>query len=177
MPLDPMGFSKLDPTDTEWRPLPEALGGPTLNKATPHAPHALYDYTELLRGVGLRPTRQRLVLSFILFSKGNRHLTAEMLYAEAVAAKFPVSLATVYNNLHQFTQAGLVRQISVDGSKAHFDTNPTEHHHFFLTGEHALVDIPAGDVVLGALPTPPEGFEIARVDVLVRLRRKRASAK
>jgi Fur family transcriptional regulator, iron response regulator len=174
MPLDPMGFSSPDLTDTEWRPLPEAWGGPTLNKATPDAWH---DYLALLRSVGLRPTRQRLVLSFILFSKGNRHLTAEMLYAEAVAAKVPVSLATVYNNLHQFTQAGLVRQISVDGSKAYFDTNPTEHHHFFLTSEHALIDIPAADVVLRALPTPPEGFEIARVDVVVRLRRKRASAK
>jgi Fur family iron response transcriptional regulator len=132
------------------------------------------DYHRLLRRAGLRPTKQRLALSAILFSQGNRHLTAEMLHTEALAAKVPVSLATVYNNLHQFTEAGLVRQISVDGSKAFFDTNPTEHHHFFLVNEHALVDIPASDVVVGRLPVPPEGYEIARVDVVVRLRRKRA---
>jgi Fur family iron response transcriptional regulator len=131
-------------------------------------------YNDVLRRAGLRPTRQRLALSAILFSQGNRHLTAEMLHTEAIAAKVPVSLATVYNNLHQFTEVGLVRQISVDGSKAFFDTNPTEHHHFFLVNEHALVDIPASDVVVGRLPVPPEGYEIVRVDVVVRLRRKRA---
>lgn len=130
-------------------------------------------YHDLLRRAGLRPTRQRLALSAILFSQGNRHLTAEMLHTEALAAKVRVSLATVYNNLHQFTEAGLVQQISVDGSKAFFDTNPAEHHHFFLVSEHALLDIPASDVVVGRLPVPPEGYEIVRVDVVVRLRRKR----
>ncbi len=134
-------------------------------------------HVAMLRRAGLRPTRQRIALSSILFSGGNRHLTAEMLHAEAIAAGIAVSLATIYNNLHQFTEAGLVRQISVDGSKAFFDTNPTAHHHFFLTGEHVLLDIPATDVVLGALPEPPDGYEIARVDVVVRLRRKSAARK
>jgi Fur family iron response transcriptional regulator len=124
-----------------------------------------------LRRVGLRPTRQRISLGWILFAKGDRHVTAELLYEEAMRARVPVSLATVYNTLHQFTEAGLLRQLAVDGSKSYFDTNMTEHHHFFLEGDDALMDVP-GEIAVGDLPTPPEGMEIARVDVIVRLRRK-----
>ena len=131
-----------------------------------------HDTKAMLRQVGLRPTRQRMALGWILFSKGGRHLTAEMLYEEATRARVPVSLATVYNTLHQFTEVGLLRQVAVDGSKTYFDTNATEHHHFFVEGEHALLDIPGTDVMLDKMPTPPEGYEIARVDVVVRLRRK-----
>jgi Fur family iron response transcriptional regulator len=131
-----------------------------------------HDVKALLRQVGLRPTRQRMALGWILFGKGDRHLTAEMLYEEATHAKVPVSLATVYNTLHQFTEAGLLRQIAVDGSKAYFDTNISTHHHFFIEGDNAVLDIPEADVVLGRAPTPPEGYDVARVDVVVRLRRK-----
>ena len=95
-----------------------------------------------LREVGLRPTRQRMALGWILFAKGDRHVTAEMLYEEANHAKVPVSLATVYNTLHQFTDVGLLRQVAVDGSKAYFDTNNTEHHHFFVEDDNDLLDIP-----------------------------------
>lgn len=127
---------------------------------------------QLLRDVGLRPTRQRLLLGWILFSKGDRHVTAEMLFDEAVRAKLPVSLATVYNTLHQFTEAGLLREIGVSGPKAFFDTNPGAHHHFLIEGEEVLLDIPeSAEVILEHPPTPPEGYEIARVDVVVRLRR------
>ena len=84
----------------------------------------------------------------------------------------PVSLATVYNTLRQFTDVGLLRQVAVDGSKAYFDTNVTTHHHFFVEGEDEVLDIPDADVIVGKTPTPPEGYEIARVDVVVRLRRK-----
>lgn len=130
------------------------------------------DYRKLLRDAGLRPTRPRLALGWMLFSKGNRHVTAETLYEEAIAAKIPVSLATVYNTLNQFTEAGLLRQIGVDGARAYFDTNPTEHHHFFIQGEDELLDIPMSEPLLDKVPEPPEGFEIARVDVVVRLRRR-----
>jgi Fur family transcriptional regulator, iron response regulator len=130
-----------------------------------------HDTKTMLRQVGLRPTRQRMALGWLLFAKGDRHLTAEMLYEEATRAKVPVSLATVYNTLHQFTDVGLLRQVAVDGSKTYFDTNATEHHHFFVEGEHALLDIP-GAAVLDKMPTAPEGYEITRVDVVVRLRRK-----
>jgi Fur family transcriptional regulator, iron response regulator len=120
----------------------------------------------------LRPTRQRMALGWILFGKGDRHITAEMLYEEASKAKVPVSLATVYNTLHQFTDVGLLRQVAVDGSKTYFDTNNTQHHHFFVEGENALLDIPDSAVIVEESPIPPEGYEIARIDVVVRLRRK-----
>src|SRR5918996_1270651 len=119
-----------------------------------------HDVKSMLREVGLRPTRQRMALGWILFAKGDRHLTAEMLYEEATKAKVPVSLATVYNTLHQFTDVGLLRQIAVDGSKTYFDTNISTHHHFFIEGENAVLDIPDSDVVVGNTPTPPEGYEI-----------------
>jgi Fur family transcriptional regulator, iron response regulator len=132
-----------------------------------------HDVRTKLRRVGLRPTRQRMALGWILFGKGDRHVTAEMLYEEATRAKVPVSLATVYNTLHQFTEVGLLRQVAVDGSKAYFDTNNSMHHHFFIEDQNALLDIPASDVVVGKAPVPPEGYEIDRIDVVVRLRRKR----
>ncbi len=131
-----------------------------------------HDVKSMLREVGLRPTRQRMALGWILFGKGDRHLTAEALYEEATRAKVPVSLATVYNTLHQFTEVGLLRQVPVDGAKAYFDTNASSHHHFFVEGEDELLDIPASDVIVGKTPDAPEGYEIARVDVVVRLRRK-----
>ncbi len=108
----------------------------------------------------------------MLFSKGDRHLTAEMLYEEAIKAKVPVSLATIYNTLHLFTDAGLLRQVAVDGSKTYFDTNVSQHHHFFIENENDLVDIPHSEVAVGKTPTPPEGYEVVRVDIVVRLRRK-----
>jgi Fur family iron response transcriptional regulator len=133
-----------------------------------------HDVKAKLRGVGLRPTRQRMALGWILFAKGDRHVTAEMLYEEANRAKVPVSLATVYNTLHQFTEVGLLRQVAVDGSRAYFDTNNSMHHHFFIEDQNELLDIPASDVMVGNAPVPPEGYEIARIDVVVRLRRKQA---
>jgi Fur family transcriptional regulator, iron response regulator len=94
-----------------------------------------------------------------------------MLYEEATKAKVPVSLATVYNTLHQFTDVGLLRQVAVDGSKTYFDTNTSAHHHFFVEDDNALVDIPGAERIVGKLPEAPEGYEIARIDVVVRLRR------
>lgn len=130
-----------------------------------------HDVKSMLRDVGLRPTRQRMSLGWILFAKGDRHVTAEMLYEEATRAKVPVSLATVYNTLHQFTEVGLLRQVAVDGSKTYFDTNVSEHHHFFVEGDNELVDIAGPEVVVDKTPIAPEGYEIARIDVVVRLRK------
>ena len=132
----------------------------------------LSELRDKLRRVGLRPTRQRVSLGWLLFGKGDRHITAEMLFDEATRARVPVSLATVYNTLHQFTEAGLLRQLAVDGAKAYFDTNPTEHHHFFLEEEGELVDMPSSGLSVADLPEPPEGMEVAGVEVIVRLRRK-----
>jgi Fur family transcriptional regulator, iron response regulator len=122
--------------------------------------------------IGLRTTRTRAALGNILFTKGNRHISAEMLFEEANQAKVSVSLATVYNTLHQFTEAGLLRQVAIDSSKCYFDTNNTEHHHYYLEDSHELMDIPLTDVAVGEIPVPPAGYEIVRVDVVVRLRRK-----
>jgi Fur family transcriptional regulator, iron response regulator len=124
-----------------------------------------------LRGAGLRPTRQRVALGWMLFGKGDRHVSAETLHDEAQKARVPVSLATVYNTLHQFRDAGLLRQVAMEGSRTYFDTNVSDHHHFYLEGEDRMIDIPGG-VNVASLPVPPEGMEIARVDVIVRLRPK-----
>jgi Fur family transcriptional regulator, iron response regulator len=126
-----------------------------------------------LRSSGMRPTRQRISLGWLLFAKGDRHITAELLFDEAVRAKVPVSLATVYNTLHQFTEAGLLREVPVEGSKTYFDTNTSDHHHFFIESDSGLIDIPGAQIEVGALPTIPEGMEVARVDVIVRLRQKK----
>jgi len=127
---------------------------------------------EKLRQAGLRPTRQRLSLGHLLFSRGNRHVSAEALHEEAIIARIPVSLATVYNTLHQFNEAGLLRAVAVESSKTYFDTNTTDHHHFFIESENRVVDVPASQITVSDLPEPPEGKEIARVDVIVRLRDK-----
>lgn len=132
-----------------------------------------HDVNEMLQAAGLRPTRQRMALGWLLFGKGARHLTAEMLYEEATLAKVPVSLATVYNTLNQLTDAGLLRQVSVDGTKTYFDTNVSAHHHFYLEHNHELVDIDDPHLMLQKMPKVPEGYEIARVDMVVRLRKKR----
>lgn len=130
-----------------------------------------HDVRQKLRRVGLRPTRQRVSLGWLLFAKGDRHISAEMLYEEAMKARVPVSLATVYNTLHQFTQAGLLRELAIDGAKTFFDTDNSDHHHFVVDGEDKVIDIPAAAVDVAALPPAPEGYEISRVDVVVRLRK------
>src|SRR4029079_14864279 len=127
-----------------------------------------------LRRVGLRPTRQRVSLGWLLFGKGDRHITAEVLFDGPMRSRIPVSLATVYNTLHQFTEAGLLRQLAVDGAKSYFDTNPSEHHHFFLEDEGELVDMPSAGISVTELPEPPVGMEVAGIEVIVRLRRKAA---
>ena len=135
----------------------------------------VHDLKGMLRKAGLRPTRQRIALGWILFGKGDRHVTAESLFDEAARARVPVSLATIYNTLHQFTQAGFLREVAVEGSKAYFDTNIGNHFHFFIEGEGKLIDIANHEVEVSRLPTPPEGMEIAGVDVVLRLRPKTQS--
>ncbi|MBB4955044.1 Fur family iron response transcriptional regulator [Agrobacterium vitis] len=127
-----------------------------------------------LRRSGLRPTRQRVALAALLFAKGDRHLTVEELHEEAVAADVPVSLATVYNTLHQFTEAGMIRVLAVESNKTYFDTNVSDHHHFFVEGRNEVLDIPISNIEIGNLPQPPEGMEISHVDVVIRLRPKNA---
>ena len=137
--------------------------------------HEMRNIERRVRDAGLRPTRQRVALANLLFAQGDRHLSAEELHEEAISAGVPVSLATVYNTLHQFTEAGLLRILAVEGAKSYFDTNTSDHHHFFVEGENRLVDIDIekGPVTVINLPPPPDGLEIANVDIVVRLRPKR----
>lgn len=130
----------------------------------------------LLNHCGIRPTRQRLSLASLLFSKGNRHVTAETLLAEARAARVQASYATIYNVLKCFADAGLVRCLAVEGHPMIFDTNTSPHHHFFFEDSAKISDLAFGDVSITGLPQPPEGYEIAKVDVVVRLRPKKKAA-
>jgi len=123
-----------------------------------------------VRDAGLRPTRQRVALAELLFAKGDRHLSAEELHEEALAAGVPVSLATVYNSLHQFTEAGLLRILALEGSRTYFDTNTSDHHHFFIEGENRIFDVEGDAMTVTNIPEPPEGMEIANVDIVIRLR-------
>jgi len=122
-----------------------------------------------LRASGLRPTRQRLALAKLLFDGCARHVSAETLHSEAAGANIRVSLATVYNTLHQFTEVGLLREIVVDAGRSYFDTNISDHHHFFHERTGQLADIPGADVVVSQLPPAPAGTTIRRVDVIVRI--------
>jgi len=127
------------------------------------------DIITRLKAAGLRPTRQRLALAHLLFGRGDRHLTAEQLHGEAMAAQVPVSLATIYNALHQFTATGLLREVIVEPGRSYFDTNVSDHHHFFDEDNGRLADIAADGVRLGDLPPPPKGKRVRRVDVIIRV--------
>ncbi len=127
--------------------------------------------TAKLREAGLRPTRQRVELASLLFSGMDRHVTAETLHDEVSGAGMKVSLATVYNTLHQFTAAGLLRQVVVDAARSYFDTNTGDHQHFFVENEGKLIDIPGENIAVSGVPTPPPGTQVDRVDVVVRVLR------
>lgn len=132
---------------------------------------------ELLRAARLRPTRQRLALARLLFEKGDRHVAAEELHAEALAAQVPVSLATVYNTLHQFVDAGLLREVVINPGRSYFDTNVSDHHHFFYEDSGRLRDIPGDCIAVSNVPPPPEGGSIRRVDVIVRVEKAAQKAR
>jgi Fur family iron response transcriptional regulator len=143
-------------------------------KAMPESPietvRSTQEAAELLRRAGLRPTRQRLALALGLFgSAAGRHVTAEELHAEARAAGHRVSIATIYNTLHAFTQAGLLREIAIGGARRYFDTNTSNHNHFHLVRDGVLMDIEDASVSVHGLPHAPEGMRIAHVDVVVHL--------
>ena len=133
----------------------------------PRQPHC--PVLQRLAQAGLRPTRQRVGLGRLLFGQEPRHVTAEQLHAEALADNFKVSLATVYNTLNQFTEAGLLREVVVEAGRSYFDTNISAHHHFFHVTSGRLLDIPGEHVVLAELPAAPAGTRVSQVDVIVRL--------
>lgn len=135
-------------------------GQPEIAKSEP-------EIRAMLGQAGLRPTRQRIVLATLLFGQGDRHVTAESLHAEVTGSGEHVSLATVYNALHQFKDAGLLRELAIEGSKAYFDTNTSNHNHFYVERDGTLMDI--SGVRVEGLPEAPEGYRISHIDVVVRL--------
>lgn len=141
------------------------MSGPTGHSSTVEA-------GRWLAQAGLRPTRQRTALASLLVEGGNRHMTAEALFAEAQAAGADVSLATVYNALKAFTDAGLLREVNIEAGRVYYDTRVDDHPHFYFEDDGSIADAPIGSVKIAALPDVPEGCEIASVDVVVRLRRR-----
>lgn len=134
------------------------------------SPRPFSEAIDRLKSVGLRPTRQRMALAKLLFEGPDRHISAEKLHDEALRENIRVSLATVYNTLHQFTEAGLLREVVVEPSRSYFDTNTTNHYHFFHTKSATLSDIPDDAVELSGLPDAPAGTEIERVDIIIRVK-------
>ncbi|MDK9695811.1 MAG: transcriptional repressor [Siculibacillus sp.] len=128
----------------------------------------------ILRRAGLRPTRQRIALAGLLLGGPDRHVSAETVYEEALKARISVSLATVYNTLHQFTEAGLLRELAVSGAKSFFDTRTSPHHHFWNECDGEMSDVAVETVEVSRLPEPPAGMEIAGVEVMIRLRPRRS---
>jgi len=137
-------------------------------------PEALERSTKWLARADLRPTRQRLSLATLMVGDGrDRHVTAESLHAASVSAGERVSLATVYNTLRAFCEAGLVQEVTVDGTRSYFDTRMDDHPHFYFEEDGALIDAAKSELKIASLPTPPDGYEVAKVDVVMRLRRTR----
>ncbi|MCA0434826.1 MAG: transcriptional repressor [Proteobacteria bacterium] len=128
------------------------------------------NFLSRLRTAGLRPTQQRMALARLLFGPGDRHVSAEELHAEALKARISVSLATIYNTLNQFKSAGLLREIAIEGERSYFDTNTSNHFHFFNEDKQELMDIEAEGVTVKGIPPVPEGKVIDRIDVIVRLK-------
>ncbi len=128
--------------------------------------------TKWLSEGGVRPTRQRVALASLLVGDGkNRHVTAESLFASAQETGEQVSLATVYNTLRAFCDAGLMQEVTVDGARSYFDTNTHDHPHFFWEDEGRLSDAPADQLEIARIPSPPEGAEISSVNVVIKLRK------
>ncbi len=122
-----------------------------------------------LRDVGLRPTQQRLALAKILFDGPSRHVTAEILHEETEQSNINISLATIYNSLHQFTDAGLLREVVVDSGRTYFDSNTTDHHHYFLEKEGRLEDIPQDSIEINMMIDAPVGKKFSRIEVIVHM--------
>ncbi|MBG1232718.1 iron response transcriptional regulator IrrA [Aestuariivirga litoralis] len=124
-----------------------------------------------LKAAGLRPTAQRLALARVLFDGHDKHVSAESLFAEVQKAGLKVSLATVYNTLHQFKTAGLLRELALEGDRTYYDTNTLNHFHLFNEEDGALTDIDPASLKITGLPSLPKGKVIDRIDVIVRVKK------
>lgn len=139
----------------------------------PDGNHDLVSIKSMLRRANLRPTRQRIALGLLLFRDAHLHATPDGLHQTAIRAGERLSLATVYNTLNQFADAGLVRKMGVPGDRTYYDTNTGDHSHFYIADEERIIDIADGAIHIGPLPAPPDGYVISRVDVLLHLQKRR----
>ena len=144
---------------------------PMPSKFNPTTPSRRPCLMAVLRMASLRPTRQRIALAELLFAGPHRHVSAEELHREAADADVEVSLATIYNTLHQFRRAGLLREVTVDAARSYFDTDTSDHYHFFIEDEQRVIDIPADSITIEGLPEAPEGTKVTYVDLVVRIKK------
>lgn len=142
--------------------------------ASLNSSHMLSDEAaESLRSAGLRPTRQRIAIANLLLAGPPRHISAEQLRDELLSAGQPMALATIYNCLHQFAEAGLLQPVHHVGDAVLYDTNLSDHFHFIDVETGELMDIDSSNFTLPDLPDLPEGYEAESIELSVRLRRKR----
>lgn len=145
------------------------IGTPRMRLSEKTKAHRADELADKLSTAGLRVTQARLALAHLLFGQGDRHVTADALREEALAVGLKISQATVYNTLNQFHAAGLLRQVQVDQARSYFDTNIDAHHHFYVEEEARLIDIAAQEVDVARLPDSPKGYDVDRVEVIIRL--------
>lgn len=131
-----------------------------------------YPARDLLAASGLKATRQRVALIELLFGQGGRHVSVESLHDELIRSGAPGSISSIYRSLKGFSEIGLLRRIPIYGSTAYFDTQLGHHHHFYAVNEDRLIDVSARDISVCDIPSPPDGYELVSVDVLLRIRRR-----
>lgn len=125
-----------------------------------------------LRAAGLRPPRQRIVIASLLFRETHRHVTADNLFQDIQLIDQHLSLATIYNTLHHFSEVGLLRRICTSSERVYFDTDTGNHHHFYIMEKDKIIDIPKEETLIQKLPVAPDGYEIASVDIIIHLKAK-----
>jgi len=125
---------------------------------------------EILRSKSLKLTKQRLLIASYLFDGKDKHVSAEELFKKLNKSKSKISLATVYNTLHEFYKNKLISKLTINSEKIYFDTNMTDHHHFYNKKDEMLVDV-SGNLKINGLPNPPKGKKIEKIEVLVHLKK------
>ncbi len=133
--------------------------------------HTPSDAIGLLRDAGLRPTTQRIMLARLLFDGEDKHVTAEQLFEWSKRfGQKPLALATIYNTLNQFTDAGLLKEVMVEAGKSYFDTNTSDHHHVHCVMNGTLHDVTLDTRSVKEQLALPDGYDIEQIQVIVRVK-------
>ncbi len=126
---------------------------------------------KILEKLFLRPTAQRLAIMKTLLSKSKIHVTAYSLEKMLLEKDYNISKATIYNNLNELSDKGFLKKVLVEKDKMWFDTNLSEHHHFYDEEEDSLVDIEEKDVAFSKLPNIPEGKILKSIDIIINIKK------